>query len=86
MLFWDEIFVLLSAFYPLTLDVSLSCIALEHVDVRVQLMHPFQQYDTYSTKRCQDLGWKKGLEYHPHLQLHDTVVSLHSSQENLQSL
>ena len=86
MLFWNGIFVLLSAFSSLTLDVYLFDTEQEHEDVRVQLIHPLQLDGTYSTKRCQDLEWKTRLECHPHLQLHDTFVSLHSSQENLQSL
>ena len=38
----------------------------EHVDVRVQLIHPLQLGGIDSTKRFQDLELKTRIEYHPH--------------------
>tara|TARA_Y100001956_G_C3940023_1_gene108178 strand:- start:9 stop:209 length:201 start_codon:yes stop_codon:yes gene_type:complete len=66
MLFWNGIFVLIFAFSSLRLCVYLFDTEQEHVDVRVQLIHPLQLDDIDSTKRFQDLVSKTRVEYHPH--------------------
>ena len=67
MLSWNGIFVLFFAFSSLGLSEYLFYIEQEHEDVHVQLIHPLQLDDINSTKRYQDLEWKKRTEYHPHL-------------------
>ena len=85
--YWVECcFRMESLFWSLRLCVYLFDTEQEHVDVRVQLIHPLQLDDIDSTKRFQDLVSKIRVEYHPHWQLHDTFVLLHFSSENLQSL
>ena len=66
MLFWNGIFVLLFAFSSLRLGVYLFDTEQEHVDVRVQLIHPLQLGGIDSTKKFQDLELKTRIEYHPH--------------------